>query len=194
MMKCQKCKKDILDDSVFCNFCGTKQENKLELTIEQMISNIHELVLITGYGLSKPGELKVEQWIKEFGYDIVCDSVKTSLSQYLIKDGNGGYTEDSVNEMFSKIGGIIKNKHTAISKPYITDVRRITNYAGKAFRFNYYELDDLSTDLNNLLYHFFISEQYEGKVDGILAMVRGSHNKKEFFEKIDELKDNFNIQ
>ncbi|MBQ8042711.1 MAG: hypothetical protein IJ272_00990, partial [Clostridia bacterium] len=46
-----------------------------------------------------------------------------------IKGNDGKYTEESVNEVFSKIGGIAKNKHTAITKPYISDVRRITNYA-----------------------------------------------------------------
>lgn len=193
-MKCQKCNKDLVDGSVFCNFCGAKQEKDAELTMKQMIANIQELVSITGFSYNEAGELTCEQWIKEFGYEIVCDSVKTALSQYLIKDNNGGYTKDSVDEVFSKIGGIIKNKHTAISKPYITDVRRITNYAGKAFRFNYYELQDLSTDLNNILYYFFTSDQYGGKVEDILAMVRGSHDKYEFLEKIEELKNSFNIR
>lgn len=193
-MVCQNCNKYITDDSVFCNFCGSKQTVKsAELTVDEMLDKVQELISMSGYSFSETGILDCKKWIREFGFDILCESIETALSQYLVKGNDGKYTESSVNEVFSKIGGIAKNKHTSISKPYITDVRRITNYAGKVFRFNYYELNDLSTDLNNLLYYFFISEQYEGKVDAILAIVRGSHNKKEFLEKIDELKDIFNI-
>lgn len=194
-MKCIVCKKDISDGSMFCNFCGSKQPAILvELTVDEMIAKVQDLISMTGYSFSETGILNCKKWIREFGFDILCESIEAALSQYLVKGSDGKYTEESVNEVFAKIGGIAKNKHTAISKPYVTDVRRITNYAGKAFRFNYYELNDLSTDLNNLLYYFFSSEQYEGKVDAILAMVRGSHDKYEFFEKIEDLKASNNIK
>lgn len=94
---------------------------------------------------------------------------------------------------FSKIGGIAKNKYTARTKPYISDVRRITNYAKKAFYINYYEMEELTVELNNLLYYFFNSKQYEGKVEDILALVRGSKDKHEFFGKIEMLKKTHNL-
>ena len=194
-MECIVCKKDIADGSVFCNFCGSKQEvADAELSTEQMLKKIQDIISITGYSFSETGLLECKKWIREFGFDILCESVETSLSQYLIKGKDGKYTEASVNEVFAKIGGIAKNKHTEITKPYISDVRRITNYAKKAFYINYYELNDLSADLNNILYFLFTTKQYEGKVEDILALVRGSKDKYEFFEKIESLKAKYGVE
>ena len=63
----------------------------------------------------------------------------------------------------------------------------------KVFYINCYELNDLSADLNNILYYFFTSNQYDGKVEDILALVRGSKDKNEFFDKIETLKEVYNI-
>lgn len=194
-MECVVCKKDIADGSMFCNFCGSKQTvQSVEMSLDEMLDKVQDLISITGYSFSETGILDCKKWIREFGFDILCESIETALSQYLVKGDDGKYTESSVNEVFSKIGGIAKNKHTAITKPYISDVRRITNYAKKAFYINYYELNDLSADLNNILYYFFTSNQYDGKVDGILAFVRGSKDKYEFFEKIEKLKIDCGIE
>ena len=193
-MECLHCKKTIADSSMFCNFCGTKQVAAQELNIDEMAEQIqNKLRSITGYGFNEAGFLRCKKWIKDFGFDIVLDSVETAMAQYLIEDNDGSYTEKSIDEVFSKIGGIAKNKHTALTKPYISDVKRITNYAKKAFYINYYEMEDLTTDLNNLLYYFFNSKQYDGKVEDILALVRGSKDKQEFFDKIEALKETYNI-
>lgn len=185
-MECVVCKKNIADGSMFCNFCGSKQTvQSAEMSLDEMLDKVQDLFSITGYSFSEVGILKCKKWIREFGFEILCESIETALLQYLVKGDNGKYTELSVNEAFSKIGGIAKNKHTAITKPYISDVRRITNYAKKAFYINYCELDDLNADLNNILYYFFTTNQYEGKVDAIIALVRGSKDKYEFFNKIE---------
>lgn len=194
-MECVACKKDIADGSMFCNFCGSKQTaNATELSLDEMLEKVQDLISITGYSFSETGILNCKKWIREFGFEILCESIETALTQYLVKGNDGKYTEASVDEVFSKIGGIAKNKHNAITKPYISDVRRITNYAKKAFYINYYELNDLSADLNNILYYFFTSNQYDGKVDYILALVRGSKDKYEFFEKIETLKTECGIE
>ena len=159
-----------------------------------MLDKVQDLISITGYSFSETDILDCKIWIREFGFDILCESIETALSQYLVKGDDGKYTESSVNEVFSKIGGIAKNKHIAITKHYISDVRRITNYAKKAFYINYYELNDLSVDLNNILYYFFTSNQYDGKVDDMLAFVRGSKDKYGFFEKIETLKIDCGIE
>lgn len=193
-MECIVCKKEIAYGSMFCNFCGSKQTvTSVEMTLDEMVDKVQNLVSITGYSFSETGVLDCKKWIREFGFEILCESIETSLSQYLVLGKDGKYTETSINEAFSKIGGIAKNKHTAITKPYISDVRRITNYAKKAFYINYYELNDLSADLNNILYYYFTANQYDGKVDDILALVRGSKDKYEFFEKTEALKNDCNI-
>lgn len=193
-MECTHCKKTIVDGSLFCNFCGLKQEDLQELNEKMMIEKIQDKLLVTtGFCFGKTGLLRCKKWLKEFGFEIVYDSVETALSQYLIEDNNGNYTEASIDEVFSKIGGIAKNKHTALTKPYISDAKRIINYAKKAFYINYYELQDLNADLNNLLYYFFNTNQYDGKVEDILALIRGSKDKYEFFNKIDLLKEIHNI-
>lgn len=193
-MECVACKKDIVDGSMFCNFCGSKQTvTSVEMSLDEMIDKIQDLISITGYSFSETGILDCKKWIREFGFEILYESIETALSQYLVKGNDEKYTEASVNEVFSKIGGIAKNKHTAITKPYISDVRRITNYAKKAFYINYYKLNDLSADPNNILYYFFTANQYDGKVDDILALIRGSKDKYEFFEKIQVLKSEYSI-
>ena len=193
-MECTHCKKTIADGSLFCNFCGSKQEELQELNEKMMIEKIQDKLLdTTGFCFGKTGLLRCKKWLKEFGFEIVYDSVETALSQYLIEDNNGNYTEASIDEAFSKIGGIAKNKHTALTKPYISDAKRIINYAKKAFYINYYELQDLTADIKNLLYYFFSVERYDGKVEDILALVRGSKDKYEFFEKVSLLKESHNI-
>ena len=193
-MKCLHCKKTIVDGSMFCNFCGAKQEPLQRSNIDEMAEQIqNKLRLITGYGFNEAGFLKCKKWIKDFSFDIVYDSVETALAQYLIEDKEGNYTEKSIDEVFSKIWGIAKNKYTALTKPYISDVRRITNYAKKAFYINHYELENLTADLNNLLYCFFNAKQYDGKIDDILALVRGSKDKYEFLDKIELLKETYHI-
>lgn len=193
-MECLKCGKSIDDNSVYCNHCGSKQEITVEKNEDEMIEKIQKLISITGSVFSSSGVERCKQWIKEFGFEILYDSVSTSIAQYLVKSESGEYTEESVNEVFNKIGGIAKNKHTEITRPYVSDVRRITNYAKKVFYINYYEMNDLSADLSNLLYYFYTSNQYDNKVKDILSMVRGSKNKTEFFDKLDNLKANYNSE
>lgn len=193
-MECFKCGKNIDDDSLYCNYCGTKQEFTIGLTTDEMIEKIQELISITGSVFNDSGIIQCKQWIKEFGFEILYDSISVSISQYLIKDENGKYAKDSVNEVFNKIGGIAKNKHTEITKPYVSDVRRITNYLKKVFYINYYEMNDLTADLNNLLYYFYTSNQYDNKVEYILSLIRGSKEKNEFFDKIERLKSMYDIE
>ena len=81
-----------------------------------------------------------------------------------------------------------------MTRPYVSDVRRITNYLKKVFYINYYELNDLSADLNNLLYYFYTTNQYDNKVEDILSMIRGSKKKTDFFDKIEALKSMYNIE
>lgn len=164
-------------------------------SIEQMVDEIQEKLRdATGYGFNEAGVLRCKKWIREFGYDIVYDSVETSLYQYLIQDKSGNYTEDSIDMVFSKIGGIAKNKHNALTKPYISDAKRVINYAKKSFCITSSELNDLSADLNNLLYFFFTTNQYDDKVEFMLSLVRGSKDKYEFFEKIEETKEKYSIK
>lgn len=176
--------------SMFCGFCGTKQVADQELNLDEMAEQIqNKLRSITSYEYNGKGLLKCKKMIKDYGFDIVLDSVETAMAQYLIKDKDGKYTEKSIAEVFRKIGGIAKNKHYALTKPYLADVIRIKNYAQKVFFINYYEMTDLTADLNNLLYYFFKTNQYDGKAEDILALLRGSKDKDEFFDKIDALKE-----
>ena len=193
-MKCIYCKKTIADESKFCNFCGYRQEVEQEMNIEEMVESVQDkLRSITGHCFGKTGILQCKNWINDFGFKIVSESVEVALSQYLIEDEDGNYTKDSIIKAFGMIGGIANNKYNYLTKPYISDVQRILNYVKKAFRINYYELEDLTADLNNLLYYFFSTKQYDGKVEDILALVRGSKDKYGFFDKIELLKEKYKL-
>ena len=188
-MKCLRCNKEIPNDSIYCNYCGIKQESLLkEQNIAAMVDEIEAILSVTHSCFSEIGRALCEQQIKEFGFDIVLESAKISLAQYLRYDDKGQPTDDSVSKVFKMIGGIAKNKYDSIHKPYLSDVKRIMNYAKKAFYLNWYNERDLNADLNNILYEYFIANQYDRIVEDILTMIRGSRDKEEFFDKLNELK------
>ena len=69
IMECFRCKRLIADDSMFCNFCGSKQEKTQELSTDEMIDRIQEkLSSVTGYSFNETGRLKCEKWMVDFGF------------------------------------------------------------------------------------------------------------------------------
>lgn len=92
-MECVVCKKDIADGSMFCNFCGSKQTvQSVEMSLDEMLDKVQDLISITGYSFSETGILDCKKRIREFGFDILCESIETALSQYLVKGDDGKYT------------------------------------------------------------------------------------------------------
>lgn len=70
-MECVACKKDFVDGSMFCNFCGSKQTvTSVEMSLDEMIDKIQDLISITGYSFSETGILDCKKWIREFGFEM----------------------------------------------------------------------------------------------------------------------------
>ena len=71
-MECVVCKKDIADDSMFCNFCGSKQTvQSVEMSLDEMLDKVQDLISITGYSFSETGILDCKIWIREFGFGYI---------------------------------------------------------------------------------------------------------------------------
>ena len=86
---CNKCGKEIDENSAFCNFCGAKQTIKTNLTNDEQIAIIEESLSITKSRFSDKGRILCESWLNEFGLDLILESVSIAITQYLRFDSNG---------------------------------------------------------------------------------------------------------
>lgn len=65
-----------------------------------MVDEIEAILAVTNSHFNDKGRVLCEQQIKEFGFDIISDSSKTALAQYLRYDNNGQPTDESVKCRF----------------------------------------------------------------------------------------------
>lgn len=158
-----------------------------------LVEQIQKLLAITGYSFNEKGKMDCAVWIKEYGFDIVEESVQIALSQYLKYDSTGNLTEESINKVFNNIGGICYNKHMEKVKPYIAGTRRIVNYCNKRFRVNWYEERDLNSIIGKLLYYFYTKGMYEDKFEMLLQYAYTSPDIDSYLDTITELKENLNL-
>lgn len=126
---CQDCnagKSDRLlsDDSVMAKQRAQLEElNERREQLEQMLAwregmrDIEGMALsaaidawnavITGYSLNEKGEADLKALISKFGIQTVLDSME-KCERYLVGDGAGGFTQESVGAAFRKIGGVAR--------------------------------------------------------------------------------------
>lgn len=155
---------------------------------EDLVAQIEKLLAVTGYSFNAKGKMDCATWIKDFGYELVVDSVKTALSQYLEKDDSGNYSEDSVNRVFQKIGGICYNKYEEKTKPYVSGTKKIINYCKKKFRMIWYDEQELNSIVGMLLYHFYTIGVYDEKLEMLMQYARTSRDIEDYMNRIAELK------
>lgn len=160
---------------------------------EDLVKHIEKLLAVTGYSFNAKGKMECATWIKDFGFELVVDSVKIALSQYLRQDNAGNYTEESINKVFKNLGGICYNKFEEKTKPYIAGTKRIINYCKKRFRVNWYKEQDLNSIIGMLLYHFYTVGVYDEKLEMLMQYARTSQDIDGYLDTITEMKERLNL-
>ena len=160
---------------------------------EDLVEQIEKLLAITGYSFNVKGKMECATWIKDFGFELVVDSVKTALSQYLRQDNTGNYTKESINKVFNSIGGICYNKYMEKTKPYIAGTKKIINYCKKKFRVNWYKEQDLNSIIGMLLYHYYEIGSYDEKMEMLMQYARTSQDINDYLDIISKLKERLDL-
>lgn len=62
------------------------------------------------YGLNENGRRKARKLIQRFGMAETLEAMTIALNQYPVEDEEHGFTKESVEEAFDKIGGIAYNR------------------------------------------------------------------------------------
>lgn len=160
---------------------------------EDLVEQIEKLLAITGYSFNAKGKIECATWIKDFGFELVVDSVKIALSQYLKQDDTGNYTEESINKVFKNIGGICYNKYEEKTKPYIAGTKKIINYCKRKFRVNWYREQDLNSIIGALLYYYYTIGEYDEKLEMLMQYARTSQELDDYLDIIGEIKQRLNL-
>lgn len=191
---CNNCGKEIEANSIFCNFCGAKQMASNEiLPIDKQIALIEETLSITKSTFSDKGRIICEKWINEFGFDLVLESVKIAITQYLRFDNNGKPEQNSVTTVFNKIGGICRNKKMASEKPYEAYTKKIMNYANKKWYLNYRDNEELEANITKLLYYYHKIGNLENKSEDLFILLKSTPERYDFIDKTSQLVQELNL-
>lgn len=95
-------------------------QNQFSYQLEQ-ISELWSS-LTSGYKLTQTGKKNIEKLISKYGTGPLLEAMKISARQYLKYDKDGNAVEESVNEAFDKIGGILRVEREAEKNPIIKDI------------------------------------------------------------------------
>lgn len=139
---CDKCNagksdRELSDDAVIAK--RKKQLDELQARREQleMMAEWHKSLLelkddeinvvyevwkaaVPGYSINQNAVDTVREWLNKYGLELVLDSLKTSVAQYL-KFENGEPTRESVNKAYLYIPRICSVKKYQVDTPYIKD-------------------------------------------------------------------------
>lgn len=160
----------------------------IEETEEEQIDKIEKhLSSITGYSFSPQGRINCSKWIKEFGYDIVVESINIAMSQYLRMNTEGKYTKESIELVFNKIGGICYNKFEEKTKPYIAGTKRVINYCKKKFSYISWSREKyLESEIGTILYDSYKQGSYSETLEDIMQLVRTALSLSDFVENMED--------
>jgi hypothetical protein len=91
---------------------------------QEQLAHVNEYwsSLVPGYSMNERGQNSVTKLIKKFGLESVLDAMETAAKQYLKYDDDGEITKESVEEAFSKIGGICSVEKRTEKEPYIKEL------------------------------------------------------------------------
>ena len=160
---------------------------------KDLVEEIKKALAITGYTFNPQGEISCATWIKDFGFDIVLESVNVAISQYLKRDSNGNYTKESIDKVFNNLGGICYNKYEEKTKPYLAGTRRIINFCKKKFHMRRDEERDLNEYLGILLYHFYTRGLYEERFEMLMQYARASKDIVSYLDILFSMKNRLNL-
>lgn len=185
-MKCKNCLAQIEDNALFCYKCGTKQDIP---SIDEQIESVEKKLEITNRVFSDKGRIDCTQWLKEFGFEEVCEAVEISIKQYLRFDSDNNPTETSVIEVFSKIPGICANRKISKEKPYIADSKKMFYYACKKIHLSDYQEREYKEYIERVLYLYSKCEDYTEKFEELFWELKKASDKFDFLDLLKDIAD-----
>lgn len=188
-MNCKNCNQQIPDESMFCNYCGYRIIDNKEESLQEQVRFIEEILSEkTNYNFNDKGKLDCEKWIKEFGFKTVVLSTRTSIASYL-KYKNEKPTEESIDNVFSKISGICYNTVQQNSKPYLSKASHVAGIINKTFNINEYKLKNLRLNLEKLFRIYFeeYNDSYDKFVEDIMWEAKKTNSSASFHYMIEDL-------
>ena len=151
---------------------------------EDLVADIERMLSITGYSFNPKGKINCATWIKDYGYDIVLESTRIALQQYLVCDDTGNFTEESINLVFSKLGGICNNKFQEKTRPYIAGTKKVVNYCKKKFRLSWRDEKEIEECIGKLLYYYYKNGAYVDKLENYMQLARTTPDKYDLISSL----------
>ena len=139
-----------------------------EEKLDYIDNRINELC---GYGLSEYGRSDMRKTLKKFNYSLILDSIEKSAIQYLKKDKDDVYTDESAEKFINYIPRICNGTLLEESHPEIREINYIKGIMRN--RFSYYD----ATKATKML-----REAYESDVNltEITMLAKTARNWSEF--------------
>ena len=100
--------------------------------------------MMTPYSLNENGLKALEKLINKFPIEDILEAIDIANKKYLVFDGDGNITKESVEEAFNKVGGICALKNMSEIKKKIAYIKGICRN-----RFSYWDNKKGSIILNN---------------------------------------------
>ena len=98
------------------------REGLMDLEKQQMKIVDDHFYSLTGYTLNENGYKDYKKALRQFGLQLLLDSIEESASQYLVRDNSGKATLKSVEKVFRYALKICRVKVLEKEKPYIKDL------------------------------------------------------------------------
>lgn len=85
---------------------------------------------LSPYSLSEQGKETIANLLPKYSSQLICECVDISHEKYAHYDSNGTLTKDSVEEIFDKMIGIIRNRSLG---PIEAEIAHVHGYGRKKF-------------------------------------------------------------
>lgn len=96
--------------------------------------------LVAPYTVTEFGKVAMGKLVRTHGMGEVCECMRISANQYVVRSADGTIVRESVLKAFDYIGRIARNRKRIQERPYLEDLYRIRSLAkGKCYYFNDWE-------------------------------------------------------
>lgn len=96
--------------------------------------------LVTPYTVTETGKAKIGKLVRSYGLGEVCECMRISVNQYVVRGADGVITRESIQKTFDYIERIARNRKRIQERPYLNDLYRIRSLAkSKCYYFNDWE-------------------------------------------------------
>ena len=147
-----------------------KELNKKREQLEMMVDWQNELLNLeqdylselksffskeVNFSITKHGDMLLKKWLDKYGFGLLLDSMKKSISQYLELDDDGRTEWESAQKIFEYIPKICKNTLLQEKDPQLKNINYILKILRNKFGYlnnsNYWRCKELIRDLLDVI-------------------------------------------